>query len=106
MYKRQPHAIGYANRSKIPFARPLIKYTPTWPRSFTPKDQSKRELIAKMKLTPTKALIKGKKLLFMDDSIVRGTQLRGTMDALFAAEAKEIHGRDVYKRQAVFCHHL
>ena len=88
-----PHAIGYANRSKIPFARPLIKYTPTWPRSFTPKDQSKRELIAKMKLTPTNALIKDKKLLFMDDSIVRGTQLRGTMDALFAANAKEIHGR-------------
>ena len=72
-----PHAIGYANRSNIHFARPLIKYTPTWPRSFTAKEQSIRNLIAQMKLTPVNALIQNKKLLLIDDSIVRGTQLRG-----------------------------
>ncbi|MDD4773470.1 MAG: amidophosphoribosyltransferase [Eubacteriales bacterium] len=88
-----PHAIGYANQSKIPFARPLIKYTPTWPRSFTPKDQSIRNLIARMKLIPISALIKNKKLLFVEDSIVRGTQLRGMMDELFSYGAKELHGR-------------
>lgn len=88
-----PHAIGYANQSQIPFARPLIKYTPTWPRSFTPTDQSIRQLIAKMKLTPVYSLIKDKKLLLIDDSIVRGTQLRGMMDALFSYGAKELHGR-------------
>ena len=87
------HAIGYANESKIPFARPLIKYTPTWPRSFTPKDQSVRDLIAKMKLIPISALIKDKKLVFVEDSIVRGTQLRGLMDDLFSFGAKELHGR-------------
>lgn len=88
-----PHAIGYANQSGVPFARPLIKYTPTWPRSFTPKDQSMRNLIARMKLTPVDALIRGKKLLLIDDSIVRGTQLRGLMDTLFSGGAKELHGR-------------
>ena len=88
-----PHAIGYANQSKIPFARPLIKYTPTWPRSFTPKEQSIRDLIAKMKLVPISALIKNKRLLFVDDSIVRGTQLRGLMNYLSAYGAKELHGR-------------
>jgi len=88
-----PHAIGYANQSSIPFARPLIKYTPTWPRSFTPTDQNIRQLIAHMKLTPVNALIKDKKLLLIDDSIVRGTQLRGMMDALFSYGAKELHGR-------------
>lgn len=88
-----PHAIGYANRSKIPFGRPLIKYTPTWPRSFTPKEQRIRNLVAKMKLVPVSTLIKGKKLLFVEDSIVRGTQLRGLMDILFSYGAKELHGR-------------
>ena len=88
-----PHAIGYANRSGIPFARPLLKYTSTWPRSFTPKDQSTRNLIAKMKLSPADSLIKDKKLLFIDDSIVRGTQLRGMMEGLTARGAKELHGR-------------
>ena len=88
-----PHAIGYANQSKIPFARPLIKYTPTWPRSFTPKDQSVRNLIAKMKLVPIDAMIKDKKLMLIDDSIVRGTQMRGMMDELFDLGAKELHGR-------------
>ena len=88
-----PHAIGYANRSNIHFARPLIKYTPTWPRSFTAKEQSIRNLIAQMKLTPVNALIQNKKLLLIDDSIVRGTQLRGLMNTLFADGAKELHGR-------------
>ena len=88
-----PHAVGYANESGIPFARPLIKYTPTWPRSFTPKDQSIRNLIARMKLTPVHSLIRGKKLMLIDDSIVRGTQLRGVMDALYSYGAKELHGR-------------
>ena len=88
-----PHAIGYANHSNIPFARPLIKYTPTWPRSFTPKEQSMRSLIARMKLVPISALIKNKKLLFIDDSIVRGTQMRGLMDYLFDYGAKELHAR-------------
>ncbi len=88
-----PHAIGYANHSGIHFARPLIKYTPTWPRSFTAKEQSIRNLIAQMKLTPVNALIHGKKLLLIDDSIVRGTQLRGLMNTLFDYGAKELHGR-------------
>ena len=88
-----PHAIGYANQSGIPFARPLIKYTPTWPRSFTPTDQSIRNLVARMKLVPIEALIKNKKLVLIEDSIVRGTQLRGLMDYLFSYGAKELHGR-------------
>lgn len=88
-----PHAIGYANQSHVPFARPLIKYTPTWPRSFTAKEQSLRKLVAKMKLTTANSLIKDKKLIFMDDSIVRGTQLGGLMDSLFSLGAKELHGR-------------
>jgi len=88
-----PHAIGYANQSRIPFARPLIKYTPTWPRSFTPREQSMRNLIARMKLVPISALIQDKKLLFIDDSIVRGTQMRGLMDYLFSYGAKELHVR-------------
>ena len=88
-----PHAIGYANESGIPFARPLIKYTPTWPRSFTPKDQNIRNLIARMKLIPIKTLIQNKKLLLIDDSIVRGTQLRGIMKELLSYEPKELHAR-------------
>ena len=88
-----PHAIGYANRSKIPFSRPLIKYTPTWPRSFTPKEQSIQNLIARMKLVPINALIQNKKLIFVEDSIVRGTQMRGLMDGLFSCGAKELHIR-------------
>jgi len=87
------HAIGYANRSGIPFARPLIKYTPTWPRSFTPQTQSIRNLIARMKLVPINSLIENKKLLFVDDSIVRGTQIRGTVDFLHACGVKELHVR-------------
>lgn len=87
------HAIGYANKSGIPFARPFIKYTPTWPRSFMPVNQEQRNLIAKMKLLPVHQLIKGKKLLLVDDSIVRGTQLRETTDFLYQSGAKEVHVR-------------
>lgn len=88
-----PHAIGYANRSGIPFARPFIKYTPTWPRSFMPQNQSMRNKVAKMKLIPVHELIEGKKLLFVDDSIVRGTQLRETVEFLYENGAKEVHMR-------------
>jgi len=87
------HAVGYANESGIPFARPFIKYTPTWPRSFMPTRQSQRNLIARMKLIPVKALIKDKKLLLIDDSIVRGTQLRETTEFLYQSGAKEVHVR-------------
>ena len=87
------HAIGYANRSGIPFARPFIKYTPTWPRSFMPPKQSDRNLIAKMKLIPVDALICNKSLLLIDDSIVRGTQLRETTEFLYQSGAKEVHIR-------------
>ncbi len=87
------HAIGYANESKIPYARPFVKYTPTWPRSFTPTHQSKRNLIAKMKLIPIHDLIEDKRLLLIDDSIVRGTQLRETTEFLYTCGAKEVHIR-------------
>lgn len=87
------HAIGYANESGIPFSRPFIKYTPTWPRSFMPTIQSKRNLIAKMKLIPVHELIKNRKLLLIDDSIVRGTQLRETTEFLYESGAKEVHIR-------------
>ena len=88
-----PHAIGYANRSGIPFARPFIKYTPTWPRSFMPQNQSIRNKVAKMKLIPVHELIEGKRLLFVDDSIVRGTQMRETVEFLYSNGAKEVHMR-------------
>ena len=88
-----PHAIGYANASGIPFARPFIKYTPTWPRSFMPTNQSERSKVAKMKMIPVHDLIQGKSLLFVDDSIVRGTQLRETVDFLYTHGAKEVHMR-------------
>ena len=87
------HAIGYANESRIPYARPFIKYTPTWPRSFMPTNQSQRNLIARMKLIPVHALIENKKLLLIDDSIVRGTQLRETTEFLYQSGAKEVHVR-------------
>ncbi len=88
-----PHAIGYANESGIQFARPFIKYTPTWARSFTPANQSERNRVAKMKQIPVHDLIMGKKLLFVDDSIVRGTQLRETVEFLYENGAKEVHIR-------------
>lgn len=87
------HAVGYSNASGIPFSRPFIKYTPTWPRSFMPTIQSKRDLIARMKLLPVHDLIKGKSLLLIDDSIVRGTQLRETTEFLYQSGAKEVHIR-------------
>ena len=88
-----PHAIGYANESGVHFARPFIKYTPTWPRSFTPSNQKDRKKIAKMKQIPVKELICGKKLLFVDDSIVRGTQLKETVDFLYENGAESVHMR-------------
>ena len=88
-----PHAIGYANQSHKPFARPFIKYTPTWPRSFTPANQEVRNQVAKMKQIPVPELIEGKKLMFIDDSIVRGTQLRETVEFLYESGAKEVHMR-------------
>jgi len=87
------HAIGYANESGIPFARPFIKYTPTWARSFTPTSQAQRNLVAKRKLIPVPSLIENKKLLLIDDSIVRGTQLRETTEFLYNSGAKEVHIR-------------
>ena len=88
-----PHAIGYANRSGKFFARPFVKYTPIWPRSFMPADQSIRNQVAKMKQIPVPELIEGKKLLFVDDSIVRGTQLRETIEFLYGCGAEEVHMR-------------
>jgi amidophosphoribosyltransferase len=88
-----PHAIGYANEARIPYTRPFVKYTPTWPRSFTPQDQTVRALVARMKLIPIRELIQGKRLLFCEDSIVRGTQLRETIQLLYDYGAKEVHMR-------------
>ena len=88
-----PHAIGYANKSGIPFARAFIKYTPTWARSFTPARQAERNRVAKMKQIPIKEIIEGKNLLFVDDSIVRGTQIRETVEFLYENGAKEVHMR-------------
>ena len=87
------HAVGYANESGVPFSRPFIKYTPTWPRSFMPSIQEKRNLIAKMKLIPVRELIQDRSLLLIDDSIVRGTQLRETTEYLFDSGAREVHVR-------------
>ncbi|MFA5206115.1 MAG: amidophosphoribosyltransferase [Lentisphaeria bacterium] len=87
------HAIGYANAARLPQIRPFVKYTPTWPRSFMPQDQSVRELVARMKLVPIPELIRGRRLLFCEDSIVRGTQLRDTIQTLYDAGAREVHMR-------------
>jgi amidophosphoribosyltransferase len=87
------HAIGYAKQAGIPYERPFVKYTPTWPRSFMPQDQNQRDLVARMKLIPIEALIRGRKLLFCEDSIVRGTQLKDTIRRLFDAGANEVHMR-------------
>jgi len=87
------HAVGYANESAKPFQRPFVKYTPTWPRSFMPQDQRVRDLVAKMKLIPIREIIENRRLLFCDDSIVRGTQLRDTIRRLFENGAKEVHMR-------------
>ena len=87
------HALGYASEAKIPFSRPFVKYTPTWPRSFMPQDQNIRDQVAKMKLIPIKELINDKRLLFCEDSIVRGTQLKKTIQRLYEYGAKEVHMR-------------
>jgi len=87
------HGIGYSNEKKIPYMRPFVKYTPTWPRSFMPQSQSIRDLVAKMKLIPVKTLIDGKKILFCDDSIVRGTQLKDNVQILYDCGALEVHMR-------------
>lgn len=100
------HAIGYSNESGIPYSRPFVKYTPTWPRSFMPTHQSKRDLIAKMKLIPIQDLIKDKKLLIIDDSIVRGTQLRETTEYLFNSGASEVHIRPACPPLVFGCKYL
>ena len=101
-----PHAIGYANRSGKPFARPFVKYTPTWPRSFMPANQDVRDQVAKMKQIPVPELIEGKKLLFVDDSIVRGTQLQGTVDFLYESGAAEVHMRSACPPIMYACKYL
>ena len=101
-----PHAIGYDNRSGKPFARPFVKHTPTWPRSFMPSNQDMRDQVAKMKLIPVPELIEGKKLLFVDDSIVRGTQLQGTVDYLYESGAAEVHMRSACPPIMYACKYL
>lgn len=101
-----PHAIGYANESRVPFARPFIKYTPTWPRSFTPTRQTDRNKIAKMKQIPVTELIRDKNLLFVDDSIVRGTQLKETVDFLYENGAKSVHMRSACPPIMYACKYL
>ena len=101
-----PHAIGYAHESRIQFSRPFIKYTPTWARSFTPANQNERNRVAKMKQIPVHDLIYGKKLLFVDDSIVRGTQLRETVEFLYENGAKEVHIRSACPPIMYSCRYL
>lgn len=101
-----PHAIGYANKSGIHFARPFIKYTPTWPRSFMPANQDVRNQVAKMKQIPVPELIQNKKLLFVDDSIVRGTQLRETVEFLYESGASEVHMRSACPPIMYSCKYL
>ena len=101
-----PHAIGFANRSGKPFARPFVKYTPTWPRSFMPANQDVRNQVAKMKQIPVPELIEGKKLLFVDDSIVRGTQLRETVEFLYESGAEEVHMRSACPPIMYACKYL
>lgn len=100
------HAVGYANESGIPFSRPFIKYTPTWPRSFMPTMQSKRDLIAKMKLLAVNDLIEGKTMILIDDSIVRGTQLRETVEFLYQCGAKAVHVRPACPPLLYSCKYL
>ena len=101
-----PHAIGYSNQSVAPFARPYVKYTPTWSRSFTPADQRIRAQVAEKKQIPVPELIRDKKLLFVDDSIVRGTQLQATVDFLFESGAKEVHMRSACPPIMYSCKYL
>ena len=101
-----PHAIGYSNKSGLPFARAFIKYTPTWARSFTPARQAERNRVAKMKQIPVKEIIEGKSLLFVDDSIVRGTQIRETVEFLYESGAKEVHMRSACPPVMYSCKYL
>lgn len=100
------HALGYSNQSKVPFGRPFVKYTPTWARSFMPQDQHIRNLVAKMKLMPVPELISNKRLLFCDDSIVRGTQMRETADLLYQNNAREVHVRSACPPLVFGCKYL
>ena len=99
-------ALGYSQGKKIPYQRGLVKYTPTWPRSFTPSSQERRELVAKMKLIPNKALLNGKRVIFCDDSIVRGTQLRDNVKGLFDCGVKEAHIRISCPPLIYPCHYI
>lgn len=101
-----PHAIGYANQSKLPLSRPFIKYTPTWARSFTPSNQDVRNLVAEMKQIPVPELIENKRLLLIDDSIVRGTQLKETVEFLYQSGAKEVHMRSACPPIMFACKYL
>lgn len=101
-----PHAIGYATESGVPYARPFIKYTPTWARSFMPTDQAQRNLVAKRKMIPVPSLIENKSLLLIDDSIVRGTQLRETTEFLYNSGAKEVHIRPACPPLVYGCKYL
>ena len=101
-----PHAIGYSNESAAPFARPYVKYTPTWSRSFTPSDQRVRSQVAEKKQIPIPELIEGKKLLLVDDSIVRGTQLQSTVDFLYDSGAQEVHMRSACPPIMYSCKYL
>jgi len=100
------HAIGYANERGVPYQRPFVKYTPTWPRSFMPQDQRVRDLVARMKLIPIRDLIKGKRLLFCEDSIVRGTQLQDIVERVFDYGAKEVHMRPACPPLVYGCKYL
>jgi len=100
------HAVGYSNQSKVPYGRPFIKYTPTWARSFMPQDQHVRNLVARMKLMPIPELVSGQRLLFCDDSIVRGTQLRETVDLLYKCNAREVHIRSACPPLVFGCRYL
>jgi amidophosphoribosyltransferase len=100
------HAIGYSNESRVPYGRPFVKYTPTWSRSFMPQDQSIRNLVARMKLIPINDLVGGKRLLFCDDSIVRGTQMRETAELLYNFNAKEVHVRPACPPLVYGCKYL
>src|SRR5690606_28861372 len=100
------HAIGYSNQSKVPYGRPFIKYTPTWARRFMPQDQNIRNLVAKMKLMPAPGLVADKRLLFCDDSIVRCTHLRETVDLLYRCKAREVHIRSACPPLVFGCKYL
>lgn len=100
------HAVGYAAEAGLPYRRPFVKYTPTWPRSFMPQDQTQRDLVAKMKLIPVPALLEGKRMLFCEDSIVRGTQLQDTIQRLYEAGAKEVHMRPACPPLLYICKYL